>query len=38
MRILRVYNNNIVATKTVDDREAIAQGAGIGFGKNLVIY
>lgn len=33
MRILRVYNNNIVATKTVDDREAIAQGAGIGFGK-----
>ena len=32
MRVIRVYNNNVVATKT-DDKEAIVQGSGIGFGK-----
>lgn len=36
MRVIRVYNNNVVATKT-DDKEAIVQGSGIGFGKNQVI-
>ena len=33
MRILRVFNNNIVATKDAENREAIAQGSGIGFSK-----
>lgn len=32
MRVIRVYNNNVVATRT-DDKEAIVQGSGIGFGK-----
>ena len=32
MRVIRVYNNNFVATRT-DDKEAIVQGSGIGFGK-----
>lgn len=33
MKVLRVFNNNIVATKTDDNKDAIAQGAGIGFQK-----
>lgn len=32
MRVIRVYNNNVVATRT-DDKEAIVQGSGVGFGK-----
>lgn len=33
MKVIRVFNNNIVATKTEDNKEAIVQGSGIGFGK-----
>ena len=33
MKVLRVFNNNIVATRTDDNKDAIAQGAGIGFQK-----
>lgn len=33
MRIFRIFNNNIVATITDDQKEAIAQGSGIGFQK-----
>ena len=33
MRIIRVFNNNIVLTITHDKKEAIAQGSGIGFQK-----
>lgn len=33
MKIIRVLNNNIVATITDDNNEAIVQGAGIGFKK-----
>lgn len=33
MKIIRVFNNNIVATITDDEKEAIAQGSGIGFRK-----
>ena len=33
MRIIRVFNNNIVLTITDDKKEAIAQGSGIGFQK-----
>lgn len=33
MKVIRVFNNNIVATKTNDNKEAIVQGSGIGFGK-----
>lgn len=33
MKVVRVLNNNIVATFTEDNQEAIVQGAGIGFQK-----
>ena len=33
MKIIRVLNNNIVATITDDNKEAIVQGSGIGFKK-----
>ena len=33
MKVIRVLNNNIVATITDDNKEAIAQGSGIGFKK-----
>lgn len=33
MKVLRVFNNNIVATRTDDNKDAIAQGADIGFQK-----
>lgn len=33
MKVIRVFNNNIVATKTEDNKEAIVQGSGIGFSK-----
>lgn len=33
MKVSRVFNNNIVATITDDKKEAIMQGAGIGFQK-----
>ena len=33
MKVLRVFNNNIGATRTDDNKDAIAQGAGIGFQK-----
>lgn len=35
MEILRIYNNNVVATVTDDKKEAIAQGSGIGFSKKI---
>lgn len=35
MKILRIFNNNIVATMTQDKKEAIAQGSGIGFNKSV---
>lgn len=33
MKVVRVLNNNIVATITDDKKEAVAQGSGIGFQK-----
>lgn len=33
MKVIRIFNNNIVSTITKDGREAIAQGSGIGFQK-----
>ncbi len=33
MKVVRVLNNNIVATITEDNKEAVAQGSGIGFQK-----
>lgn len=33
MKIYRVFNNNVVATITDENKEAIAQGSGIGFRK-----
>lgn len=33
MKVIRVFNNNIVSTMTSGKREAIAQGSGIGFQK-----
>ena len=33
LKVVRVLNNNIVATFTEDNQEAIVQGAGIGFQK-----
>ena len=35
MKIIRLFNNNIVATITEDNREVIVQGAGIGFQKKI---
>lgn len=34
MKIIRVFNNNIVATMTKDKKEAVVQGSGVGFQKN----
>lgn len=33
MRITRVFNNNVVATLTDENTEAVVQGAGVGFQK-----
>lgn len=35
MKIIKLFNNNIVATITEDNREVIVQGAGIGFQKKI---
>lgn len=35
MKIIRLFNNNIVATITEDNREVIVQGSGIGFQKKI---
>ena len=35
MKIIRLFNNNIVATITDDNREVIVQGLGIGFKKKI---
>lgn len=34
MKIIRVFNNNIVATMTKDKKEAVVQGSGVGFRKS----
>ncbi len=33
MRVLKVFNNNVVSIITEDKREGIVTGAGVGFGK-----
>ena len=33
MKIVRVFNNNIVSTVDKDNKEVIVQGAGVGFNK-----
>lgn len=33
MKVIRILNNNIVATLTNDKKEAVVQGSGIGFQK-----
>lgn len=35
MKIIRLFNNNIVATITEENREVIVQGSGIGFQKKI---
>lgn len=35
MKIIRLFNNNIVATITDDNKEVIVQGSGIGFKKKV---
>ncbi|WP_291652652.1 PRD domain-containing protein [Clostridium sp.] len=35
MKIIKLFNNNIVATVTEDNREVLVQGAGIGFKKKI---
>ena len=33
MRVLKVFNNNVVSIITEDKREGIVTGAGVGFAK-----
>ena len=35
MRIIKIFNNNIVATRSENGEEMILTGAGIGFQKKL---
>jgi beta-glucoside operon transcriptional antiterminator len=35
MKVIKLFNNNIVATITDDNREVIVQGSGIGFKKKI---
>ena len=35
MKIIKLFNNNIVATFTEDNREVIVQGSGIAFQKKI---
>lgn len=35
MKIIKLFNNNIVATSTEDNREVIVQGPGIAFQKKI---
>lgn len=34
MKVIKVFNNNVVATLTKDGKEAIVTGPGVGFHKN----
>ena len=35
MKVLRIFNNNIVATRTDENKDIICQGSGIGFKKKV---
>ncbi|MFC7678885.1 PRD domain-containing protein [Paenibacillus sp. GCM10028914] len=35
MRVYKIFNNNVVATITDDNKEAVVQGSGIGFRKKV---
>ncbi len=35
MKVVKVFNNNVVAVVCTDRREAVALGSGIGFGKKV---
>lgn len=35
MKVLRIFNNNVVATRTDENKDIICQGSGIGFKKKV---